>query len=78
MSAVASAKKPTNLTLSADVLADAKALGINLSRACDEHLRAVIKAEKERRWKEENAAAIDAYNKQIEEEGLFSDQWRNF
>ncbi len=78
MSAVPSLKKPTNLTLSADVLADAKALGINLSRACDEHLRAVIKAEKERRWKEENAAAIDAYNKQIEEEGLFSDQWRNF
>ncbi|HEX5394047.1 MAG TPA: type II toxin-antitoxin system CcdA family antitoxin [Rhodocyclaceae bacterium] len=78
MSAVATVKKPTNLTLSADVLADAKSLGINISRCCDEHLRAVIKAEKERRWKEENAAAIDAYNKRVEEEGLPLDEWRSF
>jgi len=72
------AKKPTNLTLSADVLADAKALGLNISRACDDHLRALVKAEKERRWKEENAAAIDAYNARVEKNGVFSDGWRSF
>ena len=33
------AKKATNVTLSVDVLKDARSLGINISQACDEFLR---------------------------------------
>lgn len=72
------ARRATNLTLSADVLAEAKALGINISRACDDYLRGLVKAERERRWRKENAEFIAAYNRQVEEEGVALEQWRMF
>ncbi len=72
------ARKATNITLSADVLAEAKALGINISRACDDSLRALVKAERERRWREENAAYIAAYNRLVEKDGLPLEGWRTF
>ncbi len=37
------AKKATNITLSADVLTEAKALGINISQACDQYLRELVR-----------------------------------
>jgi len=77
-SAVAIARKATNITLSADVLAEARALGINISRACDDSLRALVKAERERRWRAENAAYIAAYNRLVDKEGLPLESWRTF
>jgi len=76
--AAASTRKATNITLSADVLAEAKALGINISRACDEYLRGLVKAERERQWRENNQAAIAAYNARVERQGVFSDGLRAF
>lgn len=78
MSVSARSRKATNLTLSADVLAEAKALGINISRACDEYLRSLVKAEREKRWRAENAEFIAAYNAQVEKEGLPLADWRAF
>lgn len=78
MPVAAPAKKATNLTLSADVLAEAKALGINISRACDEYLRGLVNAERDRRWREENAEFIAAFNRQVEKEGLPLERWRAF
>ncbi len=72
------ARKATNVTLSADVLADAKALGINISRACDDYLRGLVKAERERRWREENSEFIATYNERVERKGVFSDGLRSF
>ncbi len=43
-------KKATNITLSADVLAEAKALNINISQACDRYLRDLVRGEREKRW----------------------------
>ncbi len=74
----ASPKKATNITLSADVLSEAKALGINLSQACDQYLRKLVRQERERRWLEENAEFIAAYNRSVETEGLPLDEWRSF
>lgn len=78
MLATSPARKATNVTLSADVLAEAKALGINISRACDDHLRGLVKAERERRWREESAEFIAVYNAYVEREGVFSDGLRSF
>ena len=79
MSAVSTAaKKATNITLSADVLAEAKALGINISQACDQFLREVVRKEREQRWQEQNADFIAAYNQTIASEGLPLEQWRTF
>lgn len=75
---VATPKKATNITLSADVLSDAKALGINISQACDQFLRGVVKQEQARRWQLDNAEFIVAYNEGVERDGLPLDAWRSF
>ncbi|QXP85921.1 type II toxin-antitoxin system CcdA family antitoxin [Methylococcus sp. Mc7] len=72
------AKKATNITLSADVLAEAKSLGINISQACDQFLRDLVRAERERRWQSEQAEFVAAYNRLVEQEGLPLEQWRMF
>ena len=71
-------KKATNITISADVLAEAKALGINISQACDQFLRELVRGERERRWQQEHADFIAAYNQTVEREGLPLDEWRTF
>lgn len=75
---LATPKKATNITLSADVLNDAKALGINISQACDQFLRSLVTSEQERRWQADHAEFIAAYNTGVEREGLPLDSWRNF
>jgi len=71
-------KKATNLTLNTEVLAEAKKLGINISKACDAFLESLVRQEKERLWKLENAEFIAGYNKIVEDEGLPLDGWRTF
>ena len=73
-----SVKRATNLSLSSDVLDAAKHLAINISQVCDSHLREVVRREQERRWREDHADFIAAYNATIEVEGLPLDEWRSF
>ena len=74
----APAKKATNITLSSDVLTEAKSLGINISQACDQFLRQLVRDERTRRWQSEHAEFIAAYNQQVEQEGLPLEEWRTF
>jgi antitoxin CcdA len=67
-------KQATHITLSSDVLTEAKALGINISQSCDQLLR----NERERRWQQDNADFIAAYNQTVADEGLPLDSWRSF
>ncbi len=71
-------KRATNLSIRADLLAEAKALKINLSQALETHLAELIRARKREQWLGENREAIDAYNQRVEREGVFSDGWRTF
>lgn len=71
-------KRATNLSLSADVLEAAKELRINVSQVCDQYLRETVRREQDRRWREEHAGFIEAYNAILETEGLPLDQWRTF
>lgn len=71
-------KRPTNLSLSSDVLDAAKQLDINISQVCDNYLREVVRREQERKWREDHAEFIAAYNATIETEGLPLDEWRSF
>jgi antitoxin CcdA len=75
---VSTPKKATNITLSSDVLNEAKALGINISQACDQFLRELVRKEQGRRWQAENAEFIAAYNAGVERDGLPLDAWRTF
>ncbi|PPD31638.1 MAG: post-segregation antitoxin CcdA [Methylomonas sp.] len=72
------AKKATNITLSVDVLNEAKALGINISQTCDQYLRELVRSERERRWQQDNAEFIASYNQTVEQEGLPLEPWRSF
>ena len=71
-------KKATNLTISIEVIEDAKLLGINISKACDEFLRGLIREEKTRRWQQEHADYFARSNQIVEERGLPLDEWRSF
>ncbi|MFN4148726.1 MAG: type II toxin-antitoxin system CcdA family antitoxin [Rhodocyclaceae bacterium] len=75
---MSTAKKAANLSIRADLLEEARAYKINLSQTLEAALLAELKKEKERRWLEENRAAIDAYNRYVEKHGLFSDRYRSF
>lgn len=71
-------RKPTNISLPVDLSADAKELGINISQACEKSLREIVRAEKERRWNQENAEFIQAYNESVEANGLALQEARAF
>ncbi|HEY1605089.1 MAG TPA: type II toxin-antitoxin system CcdA family antitoxin [Allosphingosinicella sp.] len=64
------ARKPTNLSLDAHLVDQARQLGINLSRACEQGLAARIAEEQARRWRADNAEAIAASNRFVEKKGL--------
>jgi antitoxin CcdA len=68
-----------------ETLAAAREAGIDLSellmhalRRRLPDLRATDRAQEARKWYEENKASVDAYNKMIETDGLFSDGMRMF
>lgn len=67
-----------NLTLSGALVEEAKALGLNLSRACESGLEAAVAAERARRWQEENKGFFDWYNAKVEQDGLLLAEFRKF
>lgn len=73
-----SPKKPTNVSLNADLLAKAKSLKINLSATLEQALIAKMQEYERQQWRQENADAIQAYNEFVEQNGLFSDSVRKF
>jgi antitoxin CcdA len=71
-------RKPVNLSLDTGVVAAAREVGINLSQACETALRDAARAERNRRWKEENQAWAASVNRWVEENGLPLDHLRLF
>ncbi len=78
MSTTTSLKKPTNLSMDIELLKEARALKINLSKAAEVGLRLEVAFVKAKLWKLENATAIESSNKWVEENGLPLDQYRQF
>ena len=67
-----------NLSVRPDLVRRAKALGINVSNLLEEALTRAIADAEQKAWLAENADAIADYNAQIEQRGVFSDDWRRF
>ena len=65
-----SRKTATNLSINAHLVEEARALGLNLSEMAERGIAEAVQAEKERRWKEENAAAIRSHNDWVAKNGL--------
>lgn len=72
------ARRPTNVTLPDALLREARALGINLSQACERGLAAEVGSIRRERWLEENRAAMDAWNEHVAEHGLPLAAYRQF
>lgn len=75
---MAQQRKPTNLTLDIDIVAEAKALGVPLSQAAETGISAAIAEAKATAWKRENAEAIKATNEYVEANGLPLEKHRLF
>ena len=75
-------RRPVNLSLDADLVDRARALDLKLSGIAEAAIRAAVKAEATRRWQEKHAAAIDEYNRLVDERGVLSDHipgwWNDF
>lgn len=71
-------RKAANLSLDENLLSEARALDINISRAAENGISLALKAERERRWRAENADAIEDMNSYTEKNGLPLAKWRPF
>ena len=71
-------RRPTNVTLPVELVAEAKALQINVSQACESGLARAVMDARRLRWLEENKAAIEAHNGMIERDGPILDEFRQF
>lgn len=72
------ARRSTSLTLDRGLLDEARALGVNISRAAEAGLSQAVSAARARRWQAENAGAIEDYNAFIETQGVPLRQYRKF
>ena len=62
-------KKPTNLSINADLLRLARESQINLSQTLELCLVELMREQQRRKWREDNREAINAYNQRITESG---------
>ncbi|MCC6766109.1 MAG: type II toxin-antitoxin system CcdA family antitoxin [Deltaproteobacteria bacterium] len=74
----AAPKVATNLSARADIVSEAKDLGLNLSEVFESAVAEAIKRRRQELWLEQNQEAIDSYNARVERDGLFGDEWRKF
>ena len=78
MSRQGTLKKPTNLSLDPDLLAEARSFGVNLSQSAEDGLRQAVRRAKAAAWLAENAEALDSSNDWVARNGLPLERYRLF
>jgi len=71
-------KKPTNVSVNADLLRQAKSLKINLSQVLEQRLVEIVRAQQRELWLAENRQAMEDYNAYVERNGVFRDGFKQF
>lgn len=72
-------RRAANLTVSADLLDEAQALDIDLSRAAEKGIARAVRAERAaRQWAEENADVVRSNNEYVAKYGLPLEKYRLF
>ncbi len=64
------ARKATKVTLPTALVAEAKALGVNVSQAVEAGLVAAVAQRRQECWLQLNAAALDSSNAYVNQHGL--------
>lgn len=62
---ISSPRRPTNVSLPADLVEDAKRLGINVSQSCEEGLRNKVRKMTGENWKRDNMEALESSNEYV-------------
>lgn len=73
-----SPRKATNLSVNADLMAQARELGLNISALLEERLAEAVRQARREAWLAENRQALDEYNERIAKGGSFGDRTRRF
>ncbi len=73
-----SLRKATNISLDEALLAEAKALRINVSKAAEAGLAYAVAEKQAELWLQENQAALDSSNAYVERHGLPLAKYRGF
>lgn len=63
-------KRAVNLSIDAELLAEAKTAGTNLSAVLERALIATLKERRWQAWREENREATESINRHVEKHGL--------
>lgn len=71
-------RRAANLSLDAGLLAEARAMKINLSRAAEDGIARAVAAERTRGWAQENADVIQSNVDYVEKHGLPLEKHRMF
>ncbi len=71
-------RRAANLSIDGDLMDEAKAMKINLSRAAEVGIARAVAAERARRWSEENADVVRGTNEYIAKHGLPLQKYRAF
>jgi len=72
------AKKAVNVSIQSELLDAARAEDINLSATLEAALADQLRIRRRDRWQTENEAAIEAYNRDVDENSSFGDHARSF
>jgi antitoxin CcdA len=72
------ARRAANVTLPEPLIREAKALGINISQACEKGLAASVAAARSAAWLKENRPALEAWNEYVDEHGIPLAEFRQF
>lgn len=65
-----SVRRRTSFTADPALLAEAKALGVNVSRAAEAGIEMEVKKARWEKWRAENQAAIESWNEHTRKNGL--------
>lgn len=71
-------KRATNVSLSERLVAEARALNINVSRACKSGLETAVRQARAERWHADNSAGFEAWNAYVERNGVPLAKFRKF
>ncbi len=78
MATAVTVRKPTNVSLDRALVEEARALGINISQACEQGIAQQVAKQRAERWLDESRAAIESSNAYVEANGLPLARFRQF
>ncbi|WP_376090109.1 type II toxin-antitoxin system CcdA family antitoxin [Roseomonas sp. CCTCC AB2023176] len=71
-------RRATNVSLPSDLVVQARELGVNLSKACENGIREAVAEAKRDAWQRAAAPGIAAYNEHVEKHGPPLAPYRTF